>query len=106
MVTSDEFLDLLIGKGCVFAWYFHYMPVGVNASTDLLLTPEQRAYMKDRVREIRRLTGGKELYCIDFQNDGEFAGGCVAGGRIYCHINAAPPLLPPLEARSLMQKKR
>lgn len=87
VVTSDEFLDLLISRGCVFAWYFHYMPVGVNASTDLLLTPGQRAYMKDRIREIRGITGGKELYCIDFQNDGEFAGGCVAGGRIYCHIN-------------------
>jgi len=87
-VTSDEFLDLLISKGCIFAWYFHYMPVGVNASTDLLLTPEQRAYMKDRVRWIRGETGGKELYCIDFQNDGEFAGGCIAGGRRYCHINA------------------
>ena len=94
VVTSDEFLDLLISKGCVFAWYFHYMPVGVGASTDLLLTPEQRAYMKDRVREIRGVTGGKELYCIDFQNDGEFAGGCVAGGRIYCHINAAGDVEP------------
>ena len=93
-VTSDEFLDLLISKGCVFAWYFHYMPVGVGASTELLPTPEQRAYMKDRVREIRGLTGGKELYCIDFQNDGEFAGGCVAGGRIYCHINAAGDVEP------------
>ena len=41
-VTSDEFLDLLISKGCIFAWYFHYMPVGMGASTDLLLTPEQR----------------------------------------------------------------
>ena len=94
VVTSDEFLDLLISKGCVFAWYFHYMPVGVSASTELLPTPEQRAYMKDRVREIRGLTGGKELYCIDFQNDGEFAGGCVAGGRIYCHINAAGDVEP------------
>ena len=65
VVTSDEFLDLLIGKGCVFAWYFHYMPVGINASTDLLLTPEQRAYMKDRVREIRGITGGKELSLFD-----------------------------------------
>ena len=81
VVTSDEFLDLLISKGCVFAWYFHYIPVGLNADTSLLLTPEQRTYMKDRVREIRGVTGGKELYCIDFQNDGEFAGGCVAGGR-------------------------
>ncbi len=57
VVTSDDFLDLLISKGCVFAWYFHYMPVGINASTDLLLTPEQRTYMKDRVREIRGATG-------------------------------------------------
>ena len=43
-VTSDEFLDMLIDKGCVFAWYFHYMPVGVNASTELLLTPEPVSY--------------------------------------------------------------
>ncbi len=64
-------------KGCFFAWYFHYMPVGMGASTDLLLTPEQRTYMKNRVREIRGVTGGKEIFCIDFQNDGEFAGGCM-----------------------------
>ena len=94
VVTSDEFLDMLIDKGCIFAWYFHYMPVGVNADTSLLLTPEQRTYMKDRVRWIRGVTGGKELYCIDFQNDGEFSGGCVAGGRIYCHINAAGDVEP------------
>lgn len=24
---------------------------------------------------------------MDFQNDGEFVGGCIAGGRNYCHIN-------------------
>jgi len=66
VVTNDEFLDLLISKGCFFAWYFHYMPVGMGATTDLLLNPEQRAYMKDRVREIRGLTGGKEIFAIDF----------------------------------------
>ena len=89
VVTSDEFLDMLISKGCFFAWYFHYMPVGMGATTDLLLNPEQRAYMKDRVREIRGLTGGKEIFAIDFQNDGEFTGGCIAGGRNYFHINSA-----------------
>ena len=93
-VTSDAFLDMLIEKGCIFAWYFHYMPVGVEADTELLLTPEQRAYMKRRVREIRGLTGGKELFCIDFQNDGEFAHGCIAGGKRYCHINAAGDVEP------------
>ena len=94
VVTSDEFLDLLISKGCFFAWYFHYMPVGMGATTDLLLNPEQRAYMKDRVREIRGLTGGKEIFAIDFQNDGEFTGGCIAGGKLYCHINAAGDVEP------------
>ena len=94
VVTSDEFLDLLISKGCFFAWYFHYMPVGMGATTDLLLNPEQRAYMKDRVREIRGLTGGKEIFAIDFQNDGEFTNGCIAGGKLYCHINAAGDVEP------------
>ncbi|WP_308592387.1 radical SAM protein, partial [uncultured Megasphaera sp.] len=49
-VTSDEFLDLLIKKGVWFTWYFHYMPVGNDASLDLLPTPKQRAYMVRRVR--------------------------------------------------------
>lgn len=50
------------------------MPVGMGATADLLLNPEQRAYMKDRVREIRGLTGNEEIFAIDFQNDGEFTG--------------------------------
>jgi MoaA/NifB/PqqE/SkfB family radical SAM enzyme len=86
-VTSDEFLDMIIEKGVKYTWYFHYMPVGNDASTELLLTPEQREYMYHRVREIRAFEGGKPIFAIDFQNDGEFVGGCVAGGKYYCHIN-------------------
>ncbi|HIS32916.1 MAG TPA: radical SAM protein [Candidatus Limivivens intestinipullorum] len=87
-VTSDEFLDMIIEKGCRFTWYFHYMPVGNDAAVELLPTKEQRAYMYHRVREIRGMTGGKEIFAMDFQNDGEFVGGCIAGGRNYFHINA------------------
>ena len=87
-VTSDEFVDLMIDKGCRYAMYFHYMPVGNDASLDLLPTPEQRTYIKDRVREIRSMTKGKGIFTMDFQNDGEFVGGCIAGGRNYFHINA------------------
>ena len=87
VVTSDEFLDMLIEHGVKWAWYFHYMPVGNAASTDLLLTPEQREYMYHRIREIRGYEGGKPIMVVDFQNDGEFIHGCIAGGRVYCHIN-------------------
>ena len=93
-VTSDEFLDMLIDKGVRYAWYFHYMPVGNDAATDLLLTPEQREYMYHRIREIRGFEGGKPIFVFDFQNDGEFVGGCIAGGRRYLHINAKGDVEP------------
>ena len=87
-VTSKEFVKLMVDKGCRYAMYFHYMPVGNDASLELLPTPEQRMYIKDRIREIRKLENGEGLFTMDFQNDGEFVGGCIAGGRNYFHINA------------------
>lgn len=87
-VTSREFVKLMVDKGCRYAMYFHYMPVGNEASLELLPTPEQRMYIKDRIREIRKLENGEGLFTMDFQNDGEFVGGCIAGGRNYFHINA------------------
>lgn len=87
-VTSDEFLDLLVEKGCRFGWYFAYMPVGGKAQKDLIATPEQREYMYHRIREIRGSESDKSIFVMDFQNDGEFVGGCIAGGRNYLHINA------------------
>lgn len=93
-VTSDEFLDLLIDKGCRFTWYFHYMPVGNDAAVELMPTPEQREYMYHRVREIRGFTGGKPIFAMDFQNDGEYVGGCIAGGRNYFHINSNGDMEP------------
>ncbi len=87
-VTSPEFVQLMVDKGCRYAMYFHYMPVGNSASLELLPTPEQRMYIKDRIRHIRRLKDGEGLFTMDFQNDGEFVGGCIAGGRNYFHINA------------------
>ena len=57
------------------------------ARTDLYATAEQREYIYHRIREVRAKEGGKEIFVMDFQNDGEFVGGCIAGGRNYCHIN-------------------
>ncbi len=90
-VGSDEFVDNMIARGCRFSWNFTYMPVGKDAVTDLLVTPEQRAYMYRRIREIRET---KPIFAMDFWNDGEFTKGCIAGGRNYLHINAAGDVEP------------
>ena len=93
-VTSDEFVDLLVENGSRYALYFHYMPVGNEADVSLLPSVEQRKYMYTRVREIRNMKHGKGLFTMDFQNDGQFVGGCIAGGRRYLHINAKGDVEP------------
>jgi MoaA/NifB/PqqE/SkfB family radical SAM enzyme len=93
-VTSDEFFDLLVKKGCRWAWYFHYMPVGEGANADLMPTVEQREYMLHRIRDVRAFDGGWPIFAMDFQNDGEYVRGCIAGGRLYCHVNARGDVEP------------
>lgn len=84
-ITSKEYLDMIAANGAYFVWYFHYMPVGMEASPELLPTPEQREYVYRQIRDYRR---NNPLFIIDFQNDGEYVNGCIAGGRRYLHINA------------------
>ena len=84
-IASDEYINFIIGLGARFIWYFHYMPVGNDAAPQLLPSPEQREYMYHRIREIRAT---RPIFAMDFQNDGQYVGGCIAGGRRYLHINA------------------
>jgi len=84
VITGEEFIDFWISKGCLVGWYFMYMPIGREPHLDLMLTPRQRVDMSRRIKHFRAT---KEIFLIDFWNDGEHAGGCISGGRKYLHIN-------------------
>ncbi len=90
-IASEEFFDWMIDQGVLFAWIFTFMPVGYTTDTSLMVTPEQREHLYRFVRAMRQ---EKPLFTLDFQNDGEFVGGCIAGGRRYLHINAAGDVEP------------
>lgn len=90
-VGSEEYIDDMIEKGAKFAWFFTYMPVGVNAVPELLVTAEQREYMYHQIRSFRKT---KSIFTMDFWNDGEYVDGCIAGGRRYLHINANGDIEP------------
>lgn len=90
-IASDAFFDLMIDSGALFCLSFHYMPVGNAAVTDLLPTPEQRAYVYHQIRKFR---SEKPIFTMDFQNDAQYVGGCIAGGRRYLHINAKGDVEP------------
>jgi len=90
-VSSEEYFDMMIESGAFFVWFFHYMPVGGDADIRLLPSPEQREKMYVNIQKYRRT---KPIFTIDFQNDGKYAGGCIAGGRKYLHINANGDIEP------------
>ena len=94
-VTDDAFFDDMIDSGARFGLYFHYMPVGTGAVPSLMPSPEQRVKIYNKLREVRSTgEGAKPFFVMDFQNDGEFVGGCIAGGRNYFHINSAGDMEP------------
>mgnify|MGYP000524138690 CR=1 FL=1 len=90
-ISSEAYFDMMVDAGALFVWFFHYMPVGNEAVPELLPTPEQRKTVYERIRKFR---GTKPIFSMDFQNDAEYVGGCIAGGRNYLHINAAGDVEP------------
>ena len=91
MIGSEEYFDQMIDWGAKFCWFFTYMPVGKAAVPELMVSAEQRAFMYGQVRKFRDT---KPIFTMDFWNDGEYAGGCIAGGRRYFHINAGGDIEP------------
>ena len=85
IVSSEEFIDLMIRKGCVLGWYFMYVPIGREPNLELMQTAEQRGRHLERLIRLRET---KPILLADFWNDGPVVGGCISGGRKYFHVNA------------------
>lgn len=85
MIGSEEYFDQMIAWGARFCWLFTYMPVGNEAVPELMVSAQQRKFMYEQVRKFRET---KPIFTLDFWNDGEYCEGCLAGGRVYLHINA------------------
>jgi MoaA/NifB/PqqE/SkfB family radical SAM enzyme len=86
MIMDDSFWDNLKEKGVSYAWVFQFMPVGADASLELVPTPEQRLERFRKTEELR--LGGKFSFVADFWNHGFLTHGCLAAGSKYLHINA------------------
>ncbi len=84
-ITSDRLFDFYIEQGAVFAWLFQYIPIGREPNVELMATPEQRVALRHRVNDLRFR---KPIFIGDFWNDGQYVGGCMAGGRLYFHVTS------------------
>jgi MoaA/NifB/PqqE/SkfB family radical SAM enzyme len=91
IITSPEYIDMLLAKGVFALWLFSYVPVGRKPDTGLMPTPVQRDHLR---RSVAGFRDNKPMLFIDFWNDGPMVSGCLAGGRKYFHINANGDIEP------------
>jgi len=82
VITSEEFIDMLIDKGAIVGWFFQYIPIGQKPDLNLIPSTEERDL---RRRMVLRWRNEKPVVVYDFWNDGPLVKGCIAGGR-YLHI--------------------
>jgi MoaA/NifB/PqqE/SkfB family radical SAM enzyme len=89
--SAEAFYDHMIQKGCLFGWFFIFVPVGQDSRADLMVTPQQR----DRLRQVvYNMRATKPIFVADFWNDGCLTGGCMSGGTLYLHVNYRGDLEP------------
>jgi radical SAM protein with 4Fe4S-binding SPASM domain len=86
-ILSDEVVETFFdGLGASYAFVFHYMPMGRAFTLDLMMTPEQRLRLFERVWWLLR---NKHIFIADFWNSATVTNGCLAAGRAggYFHVN-------------------
>jgi MoaA/NifB/PqqE/SkfB family radical SAM enzyme len=81
---DEAFYDHMSDRGCLFGWFFIFVPVGQDSTADLMVTPQQRDRLRRVVGLMRRT---KPMFVADFWNDGCLTGGCMSAGTLYLHIN-------------------
>ncbi|HAT1680522.1 TPA: radical SAM protein [Klebsiella oxytoca] len=86
-ICSDDFWDFLIEKlGVKYSWVFQYMPMGRDATMELVPTGEQRYERFHYLEKLRK--SGRLAFLADFWNHGFLVNGCMSGGANYLHVNA------------------
>ncbi len=91
-ILTEDFIDFFIEQGALLAWLFQYMPIGRAFTLDLMVTPQQRAWMWRQSWEIVRK---KRFFIADFWNHGTTCDGCLSagghgnGGYFYVDWNGA-----------------
>ncbi len=78
-IFSDNSVNFFFKEmGAMFAWVFHYMPIGRAVTLDQLPSPEQRLWMWERCWELIR---ERHMFIVDFWNGGTASQGCISAGR-------------------------
>lgn len=107
-ICSTEFWEFLISElGVKYSWVFQYMPMGRDATMDLVPTGRQRYDRFHFLENLRK--SGKLAFLADFWNHGFLVNGCMSGGANYLHVNAKggvePCVFQPYATDNVREKR-
>ena len=85
-VTSKEFVQELYNKGARALVFVEYVPV-TKATKNLAPTDKERLILEKKIEKLRREF--ENMVFLSFPGDEKYAGGCLAAGRGFFHINAS-----------------
>lgn len=86
VLSSDEFTDEMIGRGCTLGFHTEYVPVGSGRDVSSLLSDEERTEFRRRVLRFRRTKPLLLMHLPDDEYDADGRCQGVAGGTV--HINS------------------
>ncbi|EAQ6131748.1 radical SAM protein [Salmonella enterica] len=107
-ICSTEFWDFMLENlGISYAWIFQYMPIGRDATMDLVPSAEQRYHRFHFLETLRK--SGRLGFLADFWNHGFLVNGCMSGGANYLHVNAKggaePCVFQPYATDNVREKR-
>jgi MoaA/NifB/PqqE/SkfB family radical SAM enzyme len=85
-VTSKEFIDGLYSKGARAIVFVEYVPVS-KTTINLAPTDKERLIVEEKIKNLR--IEFENMVFLSFPGDEKYAGGCLAAGRGFFHINAS-----------------
>ena len=109
LVSDSQFVDYLNYNNCKLVLYVEYVPV-LKESDTLAPGEKERQFLKQRQRKLEKEY--EDILFLAFPGDEDEAGGCLAAGRGFFHINpyggAEPCPFSPysdidLKEKSIMQ---
>ncbi|EMS72763.1 radical SAM/SPASM domain-containing protein [Ruminiclostridium cellobioparum] len=84
-VTSTAFAEMLFSRGCRALLYVEYVPVD-KQTKHLAPTAADRAVLEQSKESLR--SAFDEMIFISFPGDEQYAGGCLAAGKSFFHVNS------------------
>lgn len=84
-VTSKEFVREIYNKGTRVLVFVEYVPI-TKCTRNLVISDKERFLLEEKIAELRKVF--ESIVFISFPGDEKYAGGCLAAGRGFFHINA------------------